>query len=297
MPVWDLCFAWDWEHDAGFALLLDAACKSLGLTCLQITSRNLVDELALLGSQGPHWRVLFDRASDAESRYQPLVDWAEKLNIPCINPQKQARWTHDKATMHLEFLTAGLEAPYTMILPPFLEQPVIEPLDLRPLGGQFAIKPACGGGGEGVVLESSTWEQVITARQQYPGEKYLLQAHIAPRLLDDRLAWFRILYCDGAIFSSWWDPHTHIYLPMTSTERFRFNLRGLVEMTRRIASLCCLDLFSTEIALSTEDRCVVVDYVNDPVDLRMQSSAVDGVPDAIVNKIARRLAMLTERLL
>jgi hypothetical protein len=38
-----------------------------------------------------------------------------------------------------------------------------------------------------------------------------------------------------------------------------------------------------------------VDYVNDPVDLRLQSKAVDGVPDAWVENIAGRLARMVER--
>jgi len=33
-----------------------------------------------------------------------------------------------------------------------------------------------------------------------------------------------------------------------------------------------------------------VDYVNDPIDLRLQSRAVDGVPDFIVEDVAARIA-------
>ena len=38
-----------------------------------------------------------------------------------------------------------------------------------------------------------------------------------------------------------------------------------------------------------------MDYVNDPLDLRLQSTAADGVPDAIVENIAGRLARLVQR--
>jgi hypothetical protein len=38
----------------------------------------------------------------------------------------------------------------------------------------------------------------------------------------------------------------------------------------------------------------VVDYVNDPVDLRLQSKAIDGVPDGYVESIAGRLVRLVE---
>ncbi len=34
--------------------------------------------------------------------------------------------------MHLELITAGIHTPYTILLPPFIEQPVIPELDLSP---------------------------------------------------------------------------------------------------------------------------------------------------------------------
>jgi hypothetical protein len=51
-------------------------------------------------------------------------------------------------------------------------------------------------------------------------------------------------------------------------------------------------LFSCEIALTNDHSFVVVDYVNDPLDLRLQSRCVDGVPDDIVAAIANQLARL-----
>jgi hypothetical protein len=49
-----------------------------------------------------------------------------------------------------------------------------------------------------------------------------------------------------------------------------------------------LDWFSTEIALTLE-QFVVIDYVNDGIDTRVQSKAVDGVPDEVMQGIATRL--------
>jgi len=41
--------------------------------------------------------------------------------------------------------------------------------------------------------------------------------------------------------------------------------------------------------LTPGGRFVIVDYVNDPIDLRLQSKAPDGVPNEIVRDIAARL--------
>jgi hypothetical protein len=294
MPAYDLCLAWNWEYDTDFVHLLEAACATRGLSFCPVTPDTLSGTLAGLESGGTTFRVLFDRASESDPHFQPLVDWAREHAAFHINPQEQARWSWDKATMHLEFLTAGLELPHTIILPPFSERPAIPVSDLSPLGGSFAIKPAGMGGGEGVVLKAVSWEQVLAARQQFPHEKYLLQEHIRPRMLDERLAWFRVLACDGAVYPCWWDQATHIYTRVTAEEKALFELRALSEVPLRIAGVCGLHLFSTEIALAEDGRFLVVDYVNDPVDLRLQSAAQDGVPDIIVENIAGRLARLAE---
>jgi hypothetical protein len=56
--------------------------------------------------------------------------------------------------------------------------------------------------------------------------------------------------------------------------------------------MCKLQLFSTEIALAVEGTFQVVDYVNDPLDLRLQSDTPEGVPDDIVRFIAEKLTAL-----
>jgi hypothetical protein len=117
-----------------------------------------------------------------------------------------------------------------------------------------------------------------------------LQAHVTPRKVDELPAWFRVIYCFGEIYPSFWNTRTHVYTPLTAEAETRLGLGGLREVTERIARVCRLDLFSTEIALTEEEHLLVVDYVNDPIDLRLQSRAVDGVPDEIVNRISTRIA-------
>ncbi len=292
MPHYDLCLAWNWEYDRDFVHLLETACARIGLGFFSVTTENLDSTLAGLSSREISFAAFLDRASESDPCFQPLVDRAHRRRVFRINPQELAVWSADKATMHMEFVSRRLDTPYTILLSPADKQPGLPPLDLSPLGGRFAIKPASLGGGEGVVLEATSLEQVLSVRQQYSHEKYLLQAHVTPQFLDGRPAWFRVLVCGGAVYPCWWDQYSHVYTPVRAEERFRFGLRSLYELARRIAQVCRLDLFSTEITLNTSGRFLVVDYVNDPVDLRLQSKAADGVPDAVVENIAGRLARL-----
>ena len=295
MSHYDICLAWNWEYDRDFVHLLESACARVGLTFFSATTENLDSTLAGVSIGEISFACFFDRACESDPRFQPLVDRARQSHVFRINPQEMTVWSADKATMHLEFVSRGLDTPYTILLSSYNDSPGLPWLDLSPLGGRFAIKPASMGGGEGVVLEATSLEQVLCVRQQYPHEKYLLQAQVTPQVLGGRPAWFRVLVCDGAVYPCWWDQHTHIYTRVTAEERFRFGLRSLYEVSRRIALVCRLDLFSTEIALAEKGCFMAVDYVNDPLDLRLQSKAIDGVPDAIVENIAGRLARLAGR--
>jgi hypothetical protein len=127
---------------------------------------------------------------------------------------------------------------------------------------------------------------------EFPEQKYLIQAHITPQIIEDAPAWFRVFYANGETYPCWWDPETHIYAPLTAEEESQYRLGRLREVTKRIASICKLDWFSTEIALA--DEFVVVDYVNDEIDTRVQSQAMDGAPDEVMEGIARQLVKLAK---
>jgi hypothetical protein len=290
--MFDLGIAWNWEYDADFVRLLRTACRIQGLSVVEITPSNLQEMLPLLADGRVSMKVFLDRASDTDPSFLPLVRWAHTHTAYPLNPYEHACRTWDKTTMHPTLMSAGLATPLTIILPPYQEEPSLPPLDLSLLGASFTIKPAHGGGGEGVVTEATSVDQVVAARQEYPTDKYLLQAHIVPTALGSRPAWFRVLYCAGKVYPCWWDTRTHVYHRVTLGEECRYRLSPLHEIAGSIALLFCLDLFSTEVALTAEGLFVIVDYVNDQIDLRLQSVAFDGVPDEIVWGIAERLATL-----
>jgi hypothetical protein len=290
MNVYDICVAWNWVYDADFIGLLDQSCQSRGLSLLQIKPDNLPQMLNLLVERELSCRVFFDRASDEDPQFLPLVQWAREDSIRSINEYELAERTWDKAAMHSQLISLGLDVPLTIILPPFIEQPELSAIDLSPLGDQFTIKPAHGSGGIGVMTSITSWEQILAVRKEHATDHYLLQAHVTPQQLDLHSAWFRVIFCVEQVFPCWWDPTSHIYSPVTDEELTRYHLEPLIEITHALAKLCQLDIFSSEIALTSEGSFVVVDYVNDQIDLRLQSAAAEGVPDAIVRKVAGILA-------
>ncbi len=289
MSSYNLCLAWNWEYDADFVKLLDGACQSRGVSFLQINPENLLDRMQSIASKEITFQVFFDRASDSDTRFLPVVQLARSHVIHQINSHELARRAWDKVAMH-QAISVHIDTPFTIILPSYDEQPSLPVTDLASLGKSFTIKPAYGGGGEGVITEANSLNQVLAARQEFPSQRYLLQPHVIPTWLSSRMAWFRSIYCLGKVYPCWWDNCTHIYTPVTSDEETGYNLGPLRNLTYAIARICGLDLFSTEITLTRDGRFVIMDYVNDPIDLRLQSKTFDGVPDDIIRDITGRLA-------
>jgi hypothetical protein len=291
MRNYNLCLAWNWEYDADFVKLLNRACQSHGLSFLQITPESLSETMQSITNKEITFQFFFDRASDADPRFMPVVQWACNHAIHHINFHELARRAWDKVTMH-QAISVSMNTPLTIILPSYEEQPLLPAVDLASLGERFTIKPANGGGGDGVINEATTLSQVHIARQESPSQRYLLQGHIIPPRLGPRMAWFRVIYCAGKVYPCWWDSYTHIYAHVTSSEESCYDLGSLRSIASSVASLCGLELFSTEITISPDGRFVIVDYVNDPIDLRLQSKTFDGVPDNIVHDITERLIEL-----
>jgi hypothetical protein len=295
----DLAIAWDWEYDREFVDMLEASAQALGLRTYSINEHNCDETLRAVQQGRLEIAVLLDRAAETDERFAGLSRALARHGVKYLNPPDAVRHASDKASMHLEFITAGIHVPYTIIISPYNKKRELELSlsELAHLGRPFIIKPAnTTGGGIGVILGAETLKDVIEHRQHHKNDKYLLQEEILPMRLDGHTGWFRVFGVSGMTLSCWWDPQSHVYRQVTATEQRRWQLVALNSVTRSIASVCRLDFFSTEIAIPAPGRHIVVDYVNEVCDMRLQSNHVDGVPDEIVAVIARRLARRARQL-
>jgi hypothetical protein len=289
---YDLCLPWYSEDDADFIRLIERAGERLSTSVKQVTPGDLLAFITGLYTGQVSFGTLLDRAQ-GDPRFLPINRWSRERGIRCLNPDEVSARASDKATMHFELITGGIDTPYTIILSSFVEQPILRPVDIAPLGPRFMMKPALGGGGEGVV-EIGTMEEIIKTRLDYPEQKYLVQARIEPMGLEGRPAWFRVLYAGGKTWPCWWHPRTHEYKVLSEGEESLYGLGRLRQVTMCIASICRLDWFSTEIAVTPEGRFISVDYVNDQIDLRLQSKAADGVPDQLAEQLADQLVAMAK---
>lgn len=295
MQIFDLAIAWCWKYDADFIFQMDKECGKSGLFSYLIHPHNLFETMHKIDSREMGFKVFFDRASDQEEEFKRLVDLMKTCQVKMVNNVDRALWSSDKATMHLEFLTGGINVPYTIILPPYEENPKLDTLPLEKVGKPFVIKPACGGCGDGVILDAQSIHDIQIARREYKNDKYLIQERIIPVQIGKRRAWFRVFYVCGEVLPCWWDDQTTIadvLRPSQIDEKIYFEIERII---RKIASISELDIFSTEIALTSSEKLLVIDHVNDQVDLRKKSLYLDGIPDEVVDRIVTSLVDWVQR--
>jgi hypothetical protein len=291
----DLGIAWEWEYDEYFVKQLDRACQTAGLSTYLIHISNVQKATAQYRAEALRFRHYLDRGSDASKEFEPLAKLVAQSGARIINDYPHQKRCMDKATMHLEFLAAGLHVPYTIILSPYNHEPEIKINDLARLGRPFIIKPAMGSGGTGVVMGAETLADVLRERKSQNDQKYLLQEKIEPAMLGRQRAWFRVYYVLGRTFLTWWNDLTHLYRLVVPNEEEDFSLSPLRDIITVIAEISHLDFFSAEIARTNDGRFVVVDYVNDVCDMRAQSKHYDGVPDCLIDEIIETLVHLVAR--
>jgi hypothetical protein len=290
---YDLAVTHDWEYDSDFVRLVEEAARARRLTTLLIPPAEAARALGEFRAGALDFGLLLDRGAGASPDFVALQALARERGRDVVDGLDLLRWASDKATMHLELLSAGVRTPYTRILPAFAVQPAI-PLtagDLAPLGTPFVIKPAnTTGGSLGVVDDAVGLDDVLAARKTYPADKYLLQEKVVPLVRNGRRFWFRAFYVLGEVHLAWWDDRTHIYAELGSDEAAAEGLAAIYGIVRTIARVSRLRFFSTEVAKDAAGRLLVVDYVNEICDMRLRSAHADGVPDTVVARIADRIA-------
>jgi hypothetical protein len=293
MQTYDLALAWNWEFDRDFIYGIERECHRRDVSTYRIDPDHLPETIARLKNGELKFLSFFDRASDADPEFLPLAHWMEECAVYCINPHHRVIHAVDKATMHLEFLSNGLHVPDTIILPPYHEEPLyaIDEFRLHRLGIPFVIKPAnTTGGGTGVKLQACTMDDIREARMEHKNDKYLIQKKILPVELKGDRAWFRVYYAFGEFIPCWWNDQTHRYTLLADADEKEFHLESLRTVMTTVQSISMLDFFSSEIALAAGREFVVVDYVNEVCDMRLQSQHHDGAPDLIVHRIEQLIA-------
>jgi hypothetical protein len=248
-------------------------------------------------------RVLLNMHSEhhlPDDIYHRLVLLAHHKNTKVIDPPDLAQAAFDKARMHERLIAAGLPVPYTIIVPQSASTTFqLAPEQRELLGTPFVIKPSHGYGRRGVVLDALDESHLTRSISAWPNPSYLLQRKIVPIHLTalNRPAYWRVFYCFGSIWITWWNCFTDQYTLCTHAELEQYALAPLRDIIGHIAALTQMNFFSSEIAQVETGQFILIDYVNDQCHMLSQSAHPQmGVPDPIVAAIAHRLVQAAAEL-
>ena len=244
MPVFDLGLAYVWEFDEDFIDLIELEARKNNLKTFRITNDNFYEVYRLVKKSELKFKSYFDRAADVDEEFEELNAFLEARGTQMINPHKKVLHAIDKATMHLEFISAGLDVPYSIIIPPHtdFENIFISVDDLRVLGRPFIIKPCNNtGGGVGVVTGAESLKDILTERRKNSDDKYIIQEKIYPKIFNGKRAWFRCFWAFNEVIPVWWDDQTHLYSMLSTDEIKNFRLKKLFTSTKKIAEITKLN--------------------------------------------------------
>lgn len=284
----DLVVLWDWEYDADFVDRLQVWCTARNLSFASYHDQQVKDFFQAVELKAFSVGLVFDRVSDVQPGIVCLLLQLKHAGTRLVNDPEMMVWCRDKATMHLELLSSGIRVPYGLILSTADHPKSLDLLELcrERLGSPFVIKPAQGGGGDGVELNALGTEDIADYFKRTGEGKIVLQHKILPQMLGRRRGWFRVFWVLGAIIPCWWDDISHVYESLDCDDETRFGLKPLYSIIGLIARISKMDLFTTEIAVDEDGQLVAVDFVNEMPDLRCQAQHVDGVPDSVLEQMA-----------
>lgn len=302
MEKFDLGLAFVWEFDDDFIALTEKTMHDAGLSTYLIQEHNIKEVTEKVRNKELFFDFYLDRAWDVDEDFEELGRMLARRKTHIFNSYGKVTHAIDKANMHLEFITAGLHVPYSIIIPPHSEKEeiYISLDDLSILGRPFIIKPCnTTGGGVGVVTGAESLKEIIAERMTNTDDKYIIQQKIFPSMFDGRRAWFRCFWAFDKAIPVWWDDRTHIYEILTHEQIKKFKLQQLFKIVKKIAEVIDVDFFSTEIARTEENLFVVIDYVNDQCDMRFFPRHHDGVPypvvSQIINNFVKKIKMIKSK--
>jgi hypothetical protein len=247
-------------------------------------------------------RVLLNMHSEhhlPEDIYHRLVLLAHHKAARVIDPPDVAQAAFDKGRMHEKLITAGLQAPFTVVVPQGQAGAFRLSEEQRArLGEPFVIKPSHGYGRRGVILDARSEADLARSVTAWPNPSYLLQKKIASVQIAGRPAYWRVFHVFGEVLICWWNPVTDNYAEVSEQDAALVPGDWLEEIVRKIAAITGMQFFSSEITQLADGTLMLIDYVNDQCHMLSQSAnARMGVPDAVVKRVAARLVSVAERMI
>jgi hypothetical protein len=288
METFDLGIAWDRKEDNEFAEGLNNYALKEGLKPYLLHGYNFYASLKDISEGNINFRYFLNRTSEDDPVFSGLPDFLKRKGITFINHPDNAKKSADKFQMHSMFVSYGLPVPKTVFLKPQEERQVLE-AKIQHVSVPCVLKPAFGSCDGSTALTIDSLDDAFRLMGREQDKSYFAQERLIPINLENKPAWFKVLYCFGEIIPCRWHPVSREYEMLSLRQIYRLGLHEIWPITKKIKQACRLDFFSTEIVMKEDKKFLVVDYVNDRPDMRKKSKLNDGMPDEIVNEAIEKI--------
>jgi hypothetical protein len=288
METFDLGIAWDRQEDNEFVEGLNNYALKEELKPYLLHGYNFYASLKDISEGNIHFRLFLNRTSEDDPVFSGLPDFLKRKGITFINHPDNAKKSADKFQMHSMFVSYGLPVPKTVFLKPQEERQVLE-AKIQHVSVPCVLKSAFGSYDDGTALTINSLDDALRLMGQEQDKSYFAQERFMPINLENKPAWFKVLYYFGEIILCRWHPETGEYEILSLKQIYRLGLHEIWPITKKIRQACKLDFFSTEIVMKEDKKFLVIDYVNDQPDMRKKSKFSDGVPDEIVKKVIEKI--------
>ncbi|MCX5704468.1 MAG: hypothetical protein NTZ92_00125 [Candidatus Omnitrophica bacterium] len=294
METFDLGIAWDRKEDNEFVEGLNDYALKVGLKPYLLHGYNFYASLKDISEGNIHFRLFLNRTSGDDPVFSGLPDFLKRKGVTFINHPDNAKKSADKSEMHSMFISYGLPIPKTVFLKLQEERQALE-AKIQHVSVPCVLKPASGSGGDSTALSINSLDDAFRLLGQEKNKCYFAQEQVLPINLENKPAWFKVLYCFGEIIPCRWHPVIREYEMLSLRQIYRLGLHEIWPITKKIKQACRLDFFSTEIVMKEDKKFLVVDYVNDRPDMRKKSKFNNGMPDEIVNKAIENIISFVKK--
>ncbi|NQW21973.1 MAG: hypothetical protein HQ475_00855 [SAR202 cluster bacterium] len=277
-----------------FASRLRELCGQLDLSFFLVEPLWINEFLAKLRQGDLKVEVLIEMAAELYDPNDPYLQMAKEVKRQgghvIDDPDVGAVMAH-KGRFHQILVENQVPVPETIIV----QRKELKGFRLTDeitdrVGVPFVVKPGWGGGGQGVIVNAQTKEDLLRSAEMAPNsDSFMIQRRLTPKQLEGHLAWFRVFHVLGEIIPCWWEPGSGVYQLLSPLQRRLYHLRPVTTITRDIARISRMHLFSTEVCLTEDGKFFAVDYLNTDPDMNPKSFYRSGVPDEVVRRIAWQL--------
>ena len=299
MYKFDLAISYKWKYDVDFVELVESIFSNIGISTFVIHKHNIFEVTELVKNNNISFKAYLDRGSDEDEDFEELAGLLANSTAYIINNYDKIELAVDKAIMHRKLLNTEILIPETILLEPYDIKNELELSNdsLKSLGIPFIIKPSYySGGGEGVITNAESIEEIKNERIRNHDDNYLIQKKIYPKLIEGHRAWVRALWAFGKPLHLVWNDLTHVYAENSVVFLRYLDIKKLDFIMHKLAEISELDYFSSEIAIDENDNYYLIDYINDQCDMRFKSKHIDGVPDEVVEFFILRMAELVSQI-